>query len=126
MSTAARHTGSYLKNAWDGHPERSEGSKRLYLRRFFTSLRSFRMTSLGVFEMAFSVLRENISLGVCLRWLKSCILLSILAVVASSFPVIAQSSGSITGKIVDAKTGEGLPSVNVLVKGTYYGTSSDV
>ena len=43
-----------------------------------------------------------------------------------SLPIIAQSRGSITGKIVDSKTGEGLPSVNVLVKGTYYGASSDV
>ena len=38
----------------------------------------------------------------------------------------AQTTGSITGKIVDTKTGEGLPSVNVLVKGTYYGASSDI
>ncbi|HTR82421.1 MAG TPA: TonB-dependent receptor [Bacteroidota bacterium] len=38
----------------------------------------------------------------------------------------AQTTGSITGKITDSKTGDGLPSVNVLVKGTYYGASSDI
>ncbi|HTX18910.1 MAG TPA: TonB-dependent receptor [Bacteroidota bacterium] len=39
---------------------------------------------------------------------------------------VAQTTGSISGKVVDSKTGEGLPSVNVLVKGTYYGASSDI
>ncbi len=61
-----------------------------------------------------------------LRRLRNFVLLFLIATVASSLPVIAQSSGSITGKIIDSKTGEGLPSVNVLVKGTYYGVSSDV
>ncbi len=62
----------------------------------------------------------------CLRRLRNFVLLFLIAAVASSLPLIAQSSGSITGKIIDSKTGEGLPSVNVLVKGTYYGVSSDV
>jgi len=34
--------------------------------------------------------------------------------------------GKIQGKVVDAKTGEGLPGANVAVKGTYYGASSTV
>ena len=33
--------------------------------------------------------------------------------------------GRIQGKVVDAKTGEGLPGANVTVKGTYYGGSTD-
>lgn len=36
-----------------------------------------------------------------------------------------QPSGRIEGRVVDEKTGEGLPSVNIIVKGTYYGASSD-
>lgn len=40
--------------------------------------------------------------------------------------VVAQSTGQIVGKVVDAKTGEGLPGANVTVKGTYYGGTSDI
>ncbi|MFA6467843.1 MAG: TonB-dependent receptor [Bacteroidota bacterium] len=39
--------------------------------------------------------------------------------------VDASKVGTITGRVVDEKTGEGLPSVNILVKGTYYGASTD-
>ncbi len=39
---------------------------------------------------------------------------------------IAQTKGTIKGKITDAKTGEGLPAVNVLVKGTYFGAATDL
>ncbi len=39
--------------------------------------------------------------------------------------VSAQATGSIVGRITDEKTKEGLPSVNVKVKGTYYGAASD-
>ena len=39
--------------------------------------------------------------------------------------VTPQDKGRIQGKVVDAKTGEGLPGANVTVKGTYYGGSSD-
>lgn len=49
--------------------------------------------------------------------------LGILFLVAGS--VDAQNTGVIKGKIIDAKTKEGLPSANVLVKGTYYGASAD-
>jgi hypothetical protein len=38
--------------------------------------------------------------------------------------LMAQSTGTIMGHVKDAKTGEGLPGVNVIVKGTYYGTAS--
>jgi outer membrane receptor protein involved in Fe transport len=36
------------------------------------------------------------------------------------------TKGSITGKIVDQKNGEALPSVNVSIKGSYYGAVSDL
>ncbi len=39
---------------------------------------------------------------------------------------LAQGKGTIYGRIADSKTNEGLPSVNVLVKGTYYGAASDL
>ncbi len=34
--------------------------------------------------------------------------------------------GRIEGKVTDAKTGEGLPGANAIVKGTYYGGTSDI
>jgi len=37
----------------------------------------------------------------------------------------AQSKGSIKGRIIDAESNSGLPGVNVLVKGTYYGAATD-
>ncbi|MCX6143201.1 MAG: TonB-dependent receptor [Ignavibacteriales bacterium] len=37
----------------------------------------------------------------------------------------AQVKSLIKGRVRDAKTGEGLPSVNVTIKGTYYGAASD-
>ncbi len=33
--------------------------------------------------------------------------------------------GTIVGRVVDENTGEGLPAANILVKGTYYGASTD-
>ncbi len=50
----------------------------------------------------------------------------LLLVLAVSRPAAAQATGQIRGKVVDAKSGEGLPGANVSVKGTYYGGSSDV
>ena len=40
--------------------------------------------------------------------------------------LFAQNSGTISGKITDEKSGVGLPGVNIMIKGTYYGTASDV
>jgi outer membrane receptor protein involved in Fe transport len=37
----------------------------------------------------------------------------------------AQGKSLIKGRVRDAKTGEGLPSVNVTIKGTYYGAATD-
>ncbi len=41
-------------------------------------------------------------------------------------PGVAQYKGTIKGRVVDAETGEGLPGVNVVVKGTYYGAATDL
>ena len=38
----------------------------------------------------------------------------------------AQEFGTIAGTIKEAGNGSGLPGVNVMVKGTYYGTASDL
>ncbi|MBX2977487.1 MAG: carboxypeptidase-like regulatory domain-containing protein, partial [Ignavibacteriaceae bacterium] len=40
--------------------------------------------------------------------------------------LIAQSKGSLSGKIVDAASKEPIPGVNVIVKGTYYGAATDM
>jgi outer membrane receptor protein involved in Fe transport len=41
--------------------------------------------------------------------------------------MIAQTGkGRVEGKVLDAKTGDGLPGANVVIKGTYYGGSSDI
>ena len=38
----------------------------------------------------------------------------------------AQNRGSIRGKVIDASNSEGLAGVNVLIKGTYYGATTDL
>ena len=38
----------------------------------------------------------------------------------------AQETGGIAGTVVESKTGEGLPGANVVIKGTYYGGTSDI
>ncbi len=43
----------------------------------------------------------------------------------SCFQLFGQTS-TISGKIVDKKTGETLPGVNVILKGTYYGAATDI
>ena len=40
--------------------------------------------------------------------------------------VIAQQRGNLAGRVTDAGTGEALPGVNIILKGTYYGAASDV
>ena len=40
--------------------------------------------------------------------------------------VHAQMHGTIRGRVSDAKTNEGLPSVNIKIKGTYYGAATDI
>jgi hypothetical protein len=46
-------------------------------------------------------------------------------IVVFSAAAWAQSTGTIVGRITDEKSKEGLPSVNVKVKGTYYGAATD-
>ena len=53
-----------------------------------------------------------------------CILLA-LCVLLMSDRTAAQEKGSLVGVVRDAKTGEGLPSVNVKIVGTYYGAATD-
>jgi outer membrane receptor protein involved in Fe transport len=61
--------------------------------------------------------------------MKKLLILTILVIfqICSITVALSQSSakGTIKGKIVDAKNGESLPSVNVSIKGTYYGGVSD-
>ena len=40
--------------------------------------------------------------------------------------IFAQELGSIVGKIKEIGSGSTLPGVNVMIKGTYYGTASDI
>jgi outer membrane receptor protein involved in Fe transport len=49
----------------------------------------------------------------------------VIVFIATAGAAAAQNTGTIKGKITDAKTKDGLPSANVLVKGTYYGASAD-
>ena len=51
-------------------------------------------------------------------------LLSIL-ILLITFNLNAQESGNLSGTVTDAKTGETLPGVNVIIKGTYYGAATD-
>jgi hypothetical protein len=39
--------------------------------------------------------------------------------------LLAQGKGRIVGTVTDAKSGEPLPGVNILLKGTYYGAATD-
>jgi outer membrane receptor protein involved in Fe transport len=51
---------------------------------------------------------------------------TVLLVILSSFIIYSQETGSISGTIKDANSGEALPGVNVIVKGTYYGAATDI
>lgn len=46
-------------------------------------------------------------------------------ILISSLQINAQT-GTISGKITDKKTGETLPGVNIILKGTYYGAATDI
>jgi outer membrane receptor protein involved in Fe transport len=45
--------------------------------------------------------------------------------ILSFFSLLAQETGTITGKVTEKKTKESLLGVNVVLKGTYYGAASD-
>lgn len=53
------------------------------------------------------------------------LLLTFVFVLFSTLSLIAQSK-TVTGKVTDANTGEGLPGVNVTIKGTRQGTATDI
>ena len=40
--------------------------------------------------------------------------------------LFAQQVGTLSGNVVDAKTGEALPGVNIILVGTYYGAATDI
>lgn len=40
--------------------------------------------------------------------------------------VFAQNTGKISGKIIDKETNDPLIGVNVIIKGTYYGSATDL
>lgn len=40
--------------------------------------------------------------------------------------ISAQQSGTLSGNVSDAATGEGLPGVNIILKGTYFGAATDI
>ncbi len=52
-------------------------------------------------------------------------LLVILFFIFSTQFLLAQYKGTLSGKVVDKATNETLPSVNVIIKGTYYGAATD-
>jgi hypothetical protein len=54
----------------------------------------------------------------------SILLLAFLLLTAPA--AFGQLKGSLKGKVTDAKTGEALPSVNITVKGTYYGNVTNL
>lgn len=52
-------------------------------------------------------------------------LLTLVFILLGSFTVSFAQNGTITGRVTDAKTGEGLPGVNVILKGKTIGASTD-
>jgi hypothetical protein len=49
----------------------------------------------------------------------------VLVVFIASF-ILPQNSGNLSGVVTDAITGDALPGVNVIIKGTYFGTATDL
>ena len=39
---------------------------------------------------------------------------------------LGQSTGSVSGRVTDGRSGEGLPGVNIQVQGSYFGTTTDI
>ncbi len=52
--------------------------------------------------------------------------LILLSLLANARTWGSEMRGSITGRVVDAETNEGLPAVNVVIVGTYYGAATDL
>ncbi len=50
----------------------------------------------------------------------------ITSIIIWSSLIIAQVPGSLSGTIKDKASGEGLPGVNIVLKGTYYGAATDI
>jgi hypothetical protein len=55
----------------------------------------------------------------------SIVILLVISLVISNSPGQSVISGNLRGRVTDKLTMEGLPSVNIMVKGTYYGASTD-
>jgi len=52
--------------------------------------------------------------------------LTILLILVCSFFIYSQETGNLSGIVTDVKTGDALPGVNVIIKGTYYGAATDI
>ena len=52
--------------------------------------------------------------------------LTILLILMYSFIIYSQDTGNLSGIVKDVKTGDALPGVNVIIKGTYYGAATDI
>jgi len=57
--------------------------------------------------------------------IKNIFLLSVLLIFISCFETVKAQTGSIEGVVIDKTTGETLPGVNVVVKGTRFGAATD-
>jgi outer membrane receptor protein involved in Fe transport len=54
------------------------------------------------------------------------IVTTFLLIIISSSQLFSQQTGSLQGKVTDAKTEEALPGVNIILRGTYHGAATDV
>jgi outer membrane receptor protein involved in Fe transport len=50
----------------------------------------------------------------------------VLIFLFGSLSIFGQGKGNLIGKVTDAKSGEELPGVNIILKGTYYGAATDI
>jgi hypothetical protein len=53
-------------------------------------------------------------------------LIFILILLSTFMVSFSQQTGKLSGKVTDAETGESLPGVNVIIKGTYYGAATNI